>query len=89
MACYKRDKAKLKLLDGIDPARKKLKKLEKAAPTFRDVALEFVKKQREVSAPSHISTVEGRLNFDVFPTFGNSLITEVTAQDVFAILQKI
>ena len=85
-----RDKARVQLADGIDPGEKKKEgKAEKTAPTFRDVALAFVKKQREIWAPSHTRTVEGRLNLDVFPAFGNALITEVLAQDVFAMLQKI
>lgn len=89
-ACNLRDKARVALADGIDPGEeKKREKIEKTAPTFREVAVEFVKKQREVWAASHTRTVEGRLNLDVYPAFGNTLITEVTAQDVFAMLQKI
>lgn len=40
-----RDKAKIQLAEGIDPGEEKKKdKTDRTVPTFRDVALEFVKK---------------------------------------------
>lgn len=86
----KRDEAKKQLRGSLDPsAEKKKAKIEQAAPTFRDIALEYVEKQRGVWAESHTRTVEGRLKLDVYPAFGNRLIAEVTPQDVLAMLRKI
>ena len=86
----KRDKANVQLSENIDPGEKKKNdRAEKMAPTFREVALEYVKKQREVWAASHTRTVEGRLNLDVYPAFGNTLITQITVQDMLAMLRKI
>lgn len=86
----KRDEAKKQLRGSLDPsAEKKKAKIEQAAPTFRDIALEYVEKQRGVWAESHTRTVEGRLKLDVYPAFGNRFIVEVTPQDVLAMLRKI
>lgn len=86
----KRDAAKKQLRDSLDPgAEKKKIKIEHAAPTFRDVAVEYVEKQRDVWAKSHTRTVEGRLQLDVYPAFGKKLIADVTPQDVLAMLRKI
>ncbi len=76
------------LRESRDPGVEK-KKAEREAPTFQDIALEFVEKQREVWAPSHTRTVEGRLKLDVYPAFGKSPIAQVTPQDVLAMLRKI
>jgi len=86
----KRDDAKKQLRGSLDPgAEKKKAKIEQVAPTFRDVAFEYVEKQRDVWAKSHTRTVEGRLKLDVYPVFGNRLIADVTPQDVLAMLRKI
>lgn len=86
----KRDDAKRMLRESRDPGvEKKKAKAEREAPTFQDIALEFVEKQREVWAPSHTRTVEGRLKLDVYPAFGKSPIAQVTPQDVLAMLRKI
>ena len=86
----RRDEAKKQLRDSLDPGTEKKKaKIEQNAPTFRDIALEYVEKQRDVWAASHTRTVEGRLKLDVYPAFGNRLIAEVTPQDVLAMLRKI
>ena len=86
----RRDEAKKQLRDSLDPGTEKKKaKIEQNAPTFRDIALEYVENQRDVWAASHTRTVEGRLKLDVYPAFGNRLIAEVTPQDVLAMLRKI
>lgn len=47
----KRGEAKKQLRGSLDPsAEKKKVKIEQAAPTFRDIALEYVEKQRGVWA---------------------------------------
>ena len=86
----KREDAKRMLRESRDPGMEKKKaKAEREAPTFQDIALEFVEKQREVWAPSHTRTVEGRLRLDVFPAFGKRPIAQVTPQDVLVMLRKI
>lgn len=86
----KRDDAKRMLRESRDPGTEKKKaKSEREAPTFQDIALEYVEKQREVWAASHTRTVEGRLKLDVYPAFGKKPIAAVTPQDVLAMLRKI
>ena len=86
----KRDDAKRMLRESRDPGTEKKKaKTEREAPTFQDIALEYVEKQREVWATSHTRTVEGRLKLDVYPAFGKKPIAAVTPQDVLAMLRKI
>ena len=86
----KRDDAKKLLRESRDPGTEKQKaKVEREAPTFQDIALEYVEKQREVWAASHTRTVEGRLKLDVYPAFGKKPIAAVTPQDVLAMLRKI
>uniref|UniRef100_B8J055 Integrase family protein n=1 Tax=Desulfovibrio desulfuricans (strain ATCC 27774 / DSM 6949 / MB) TaxID=525146 RepID=B8J055_DESDA len=85
-----RDEAKRQLRESLDPsAEKKKAKQEQAAPTFRDIALEYVEHQRSVWAASHTRTVEGRLALDVYPAFGAKPIAAVTPQDILAMLRKI
>lgn len=83
-------KAKSQLFNAIDPsAEKKAEKIKRLAPTFREIAEEYVKKQQEVWAASHTRTVQGRLNLDVYPAFGDTLITDIAAPEILAMLKKI
>lgn len=85
-----RDKAKKLLRDSLDPGdEKKKEQAERTAPTFYDIATEYVENQRSVWATSHTRTVEGRLKLDVYPAFGNQRIAEITPQDILAMLRKI
>ena len=89
-----RDAFRKLLKEGIDPGTQKDQPRatgfgDGGAVTFRDVALEFVENQRNIWAPSHTRTVEGRLKLDVYPHFGDRSIKEIGPTEVLAMLRKI
>ncbi|MDL2267515.1 tyrosine-type recombinase/integrase [Desulfovibrio sp. OttesenSCG-928-G15] len=86
----KRDEAKRQLSEQRDPAiEKKRVKVFEDAPTFKEIADQYVEKQRDIWAKSHTRTVEGRLRLDVFPAFGAFPIAAIGPQDIIAMLRKI
>lgn len=89
----RRDEAKSQLAAGIDPSQqKKLDKLTKAltdAATFEAIAEEYLaKKIREGMAESTVKRLRSQLRY-VIPAFGNRPISEITAPEVLAPLEKI
>lgn len=86
-----RDDAKRLLADGLDPAaEKKQRALAKsAAPTFRDIAEDYVAKlRRENRADATVAKTEWLLSF-AYAGFGSDPIVDVTAPDILAALQSL
>lgn len=86
----KRDACRKVLREGLDPGQeKKQAKPEAGATTFKAVAEEYVKNQKNVWVESHAETVESRLASNVYPYIGDMPIANITPQDVLPLLRKI
>ncbi len=89
----KRETARKKLRDGIDPReQQKALKAAKGAETengFEVVAREWYARWSSGWSASHAATVIGRLNLDVFPRLGARPIAEITASEVLKMLRVI
>ena len=91
-ARQRRDDARKLLANGIDPsaAKKDIQQAEeRQATTFEIVAREWFANNVPVWSQGHSVTTMGRLTHDVFPCFGEKPITEITANDVRAMLLKV
>ncbi|OHV63840.1 integrase [Mesorhizobium sp. LCM 4577] len=88
-----RDEAKETLKAGKDPSiTKKLRKLAhvtSTANTFEAIGREWYELQKPQWAERHASDVLVSLERDVFPTFGNVPIKDITAAEVLALLRPI
>ncbi len=87
-----RDACRKALKEGLDPAAEK--KQAKPATgsggrTFKAVADEWVKNQRNVWAENHAKTVEERLTANVYPFVGDTPIDVLGPQDILALLRRI
>ena len=89
----KRDEAR-KLIDAnIDPIEHKksqqLKLITDANNTFKAVAIEWYEKFKGKWSESHARRKWHFFEKDVFPTFGNTPIKNISAQELLALLTKI
>ncbi|MER8862067.1 integrase arm-type DNA-binding domain-containing protein [Mesorhizobium sp. M0757] len=88
-----RDEAKATIRAGKDPSiTKKLRKLShvtSTANTFEAIGREWYKLQKPQWAERHAHDVLVSMERDVFPTFGNVPIKDITAQEVLALLRII
>lgn len=66
------------LAQGVDPLEKKQQAAEKAAHTFKVVALEWHNKRRPQWSEGHAKKILDRLENNIFPFLGDLLIEEVT-----------
>ncbi|MBL0320179.1 MAG: tyrosine-type recombinase/integrase [Alphaproteobacteria bacterium] len=89
----KRDEARKKLRDGIDPseAKKEAKRqvLLKTENGFETVAREWHENQIPSWTPRHANYVIRRLELDIFPSLGHRPIEEITAPELLAVLRKV
>ncbi len=89
----KRDACRKALKEGADPGKTKGPPKPGqgtgGAATFRAVAEEWVRNQKNVWVDTHAETVESRLESNVYPYIGDSHIAGITPQDVLALLRKI
>ena len=89
----KRDEARKLLNDSIDPLEaKKAKKLllvTEANNSFQIIAAEWYEKMKGKFSESHAHRKWYYLERDVFPTFGNTPIKNITARELLALLEKI
>lgn len=91
----KRDEARKLVAAGVDPsADRKCKKASRAellANSFESIGREWYTKQvkDKVWTADHAATNLRRLEKDIFPWIGSKPITEVTAKDIRAILDRI
>lgn len=75
----KRDRAKAKLLDGIDPMADRIER-KRAEKTFKDLALEYFERRGEQSEKSDKRFL-AMLNNDIFPHYGDKAAKLVNASD--------
>jgi integrase len=89
----KRDEARKKIKDGIDPSQeKKLAKLTRmidAENSFEAVAREWHEKQKERFTIKHHKAVLTRLENDTFPLLGSRPIGQIQAPELLVTIQKI
>ncbi|NBV07215.1 MAG: DUF4102 domain-containing protein [Proteobacteria bacterium] len=89
----KRDEARRKIQDGLDPSQeKKLAKLTNSINsqnTFEAIAREWHKKKGDSLTTRHSDYVIRRLEADIFPHIGSRPITQITTPELLATIQKI
>ena len=89
----KRDACRKILKEGVDPGTEKRQaraaQSAHGGATFRAVAEEWVKNQRNVWVDTHAKTVEERLTANVYPYIGDRPIADIAPQDVLPLLRKI
>ncbi len=89
----KRDEARKKIKDGIDPSEeKKLAKLTRmidAENSFEAVAREWHSKQKDRYTVKHHKAVLTRLENDAFPLLGSRPIGQIKAPELLVTVQKI
>ena len=82
-----------KLQKDIDPSaqRKQQKELlqKKQESSFETVAREWLAKQSQTWAKSHLSRNTSRLERDIFPKLGKRAVDEITPQEILKALRKI
>lgn len=88
-----RAEARKLLRKGVDPSaerkRAKLRARGEADNDFKTIALEWHGKRKPVWTGRYSERVLRRLERDIFPTLGNSPITQILAIDLLATLRKI
>jgi integrase len=89
----KRDEARKRLADGVDPGelRKvtKTQQAESAANSFETIAREWYAKAYAGKAESTREKTMTRLEQDVFPMIGAKPVSAITAGDVRAVVERI
>ena len=89
----KRDKARQLLADGIDPGKHRKivreAKIAGAANSFEAVGREWFDKFKPTWADSHSIKIIQRLEKDVFPWIGKMPISEINAQGVLKVINRI
>lgn len=88
----RRDEARKHVAEGIDPSQ--MRKALKAAKiqdenTFEVVAREWHTKFTPTWTPGHATTIKSRLEKNVFPFIGASLIVEIKAPELLMVLRRI
>lgn len=88
-----RSRAKKFLKDDIDPlAAKKEKKrsaIKNSQNTFKAVALEWHKNQRDKWSENHTLNIMRRLEVDIFPYIGSRPIKDIDAPELLEVLRRI
>lgn len=89
LARQRRDEAKARLADGIDPSHQR--QAEKAAQTltFELVAQEWLELQSKKLAKITIAKARGILEKLVYPDLGARPVSQIKAPDLLAVLRKI
>ncbi len=89
----KRDQARKRLANGIDPgAAKQAEKRTARAEThdsFEALAREWFAKYSPSWATSHSEKIIRRMERDIFPWMGKQPIAQISAQDLLAVLRRI
>lgn len=93
VARRKRDDARSKLAEGIDPSEaKKMEKRESklnADNTFKAIALAWLEKRKAVVEIGQYQKTLARMNNDVFPWLGTRPIKEITPPEILSILERV
>lgn len=89
----KRDEARKKIKDGIDPSEEKrlikLTRMIESENSFEAVAREWHNKQKDRYTPKHHKAVLTRLENDAFPLLGSRPINQIKAPELLVTVQKI
>lgn len=89
----KRDEAREKLADRVDPgeAKKAEKRAERLAAlnTFKAVALEWLAAWGQTVTPASLTKKRNLFTNDVFPKIGNRPITEIDAPEIIEVLRGV
>jgi integrase len=91
VARQKRDEARSRLANGIDPgeARKAEKIAQAGAESFEAIAREWHAKFSSGWEPSYGDRILRRLEVDIFPWIGKRPATEIKAPELLAVLRRI
>jgi len=87
-----REAEKLKLSKGINPVQaRKLDKLkaQRGGDTFKEVALEWYKKQAPQWSATHAERMLRQLERDLFPWIGERHMSEIHAMELLEVLHKV
>ncbi len=85
-----RDKAKRALAEGRDPgANAKAALTAPAGDTFEAVAREWIRAREATWTPAHSARIPFRFERDVFKTIGATIMAEVTARQILAMLRPV
>jgi integrase len=87
----KREIARSKLADGIDPGllKREERRIATGEDTFETIANEWLAVQRDVWAEGHTRTIRARLDNDVIPYIGKRRIASITAPDLLALYRRV
>ncbi|KWF29042.1 integrase [Burkholderia cenocepacia] len=89
----KRDEARAKLAEGIDPSE--MKKIEKRAAkleadnTFKAIALAWLEKRKTVVEIGQYEKTLARMNNDVFPWLGKRPLKEIAPPEILSVLERV
>ncbi len=93
LARKKRDEARQKIAEGIDPGElrkaNKAMQAERATNSFEAVAREWFAKHLSQKAKSHADKVIRRMERDIFPWVGGKPIAEISAPELLATVRRI
>lgn len=87
-----RDRLRKFLAKGIDPSLARKQNMLQGnggQNSFKEVALEWFERQKNVWAKSHADKVLGRLNNHVFPWLGDRQISTITPVELLDVLRRI
>ncbi|HYE37517.1 tyrosine-type recombinase/integrase [Methylocaldum sp.] len=85
----KRDEARRRIAQGVDPGVEKKAIKTAESETFEAIAREWFIKFAPNWAESHSDKIIRRLERDIFPWLGKRLIREITAPELLAVLRRI
>lgn len=88
-----RDAARIKKSEGVDPVKeRKLQKLINPTGlgnTFKEVALDWHRRQAANWSPGHAARTLSQLERDLFPWIGDREMDQIQPMELLAVLQKI
>lgn len=85
----RREDARKLLADGIDPGDNRKAEAQAGAETFEAVAREWHAKQSTAWTSGHASRILLRLENDVFPWLGSRSVSDITAKELLATINRI
>jgi integrase len=92
-ARIQRDEARRLVTESIDPAQHRRElataQEERTANNFEYVGREWMNKQRRNWTDGHATTIESRLQNDVFPWIGSRPVAEITAPELLKVLCRV
>lgn len=88
-----RDRVKLQKADGVNPieARRvtRLVKETTLGETFKEIAQDWLSRQKSVWSPGHFQRMERQFERDLFPWIGGRNLSEIKPVELLSVLRKI